>query len=101
MNLLLICSVKLWKTILYRNAGCLHTCCRNFQSFLYQAMFPLEKNFLTERVVKYWNRLPREMVESLEVFSKQGDVGLCDIAWGACDIQAKAGLYDIGDLFQP
>lgn len=37
------------------------------------------KNLLTERVVKYWNRLRREMVESLEVFSKQGDVAVCDI----------------------
>ena len=32
----------------------------------------ISKNFLTERVAKYWNRLPRKVVESpsLEVFKK-------------------------------
>ncbi|KFQ08445.1 hypothetical protein N329_12494, partial [Haliaeetus albicilla] len=50
---------------------------------LLQGTFNLDirKNFLTERVVRRWNRLPKEVVESpsLEGFKKRVDKALQDM----------------------
>ncbi|KGL79044.1 hypothetical protein N309_01258, partial [Tinamus guttatus] len=48
---------------------------------LHQGRFRLDirKNFCTEKVVKYWNRLPRIKSLSLAMFKKHVDEALRDM----------------------
>ncbi|KFV48343.1 hypothetical protein N341_02436, partial [Tyto alba] len=43
--------------------------------------FNIMKNFFTERVIKYWNRLPGKVIESpsLAVFKSRIDVAVRDM----------------------
>jgi len=61
------------------------------------------KNLFSERIVKHWHRLPREVRESpfLEVFKRRGDVVLKDIVSMHGGDGLMFGIDDLRDLFQP
>ena len=56
----------------------------------------IRKKFFPERVVRHWNRLPREVMDSLSP-----EVALRDMVSGHGEDGQMVGLGELSGLFQP
>lgn len=69
---------------------------------LCHGMFRLDarKNFLMERVVRSWNRLPREMVDPWRYLRRVNSVLRDMVIDGSWSVRLVVGLGDLEGLFQ-
>ena len=68
--------------------------------------FNVSKNLFSERLVMHWHRLPREVVESLEVLKNHGGVALRDTdnghgGMGWVGLGDLSGLFNLSDSMIP
>lgn len=69
----------------------------------YSFRLHIRRNLFSERVLRYWYRLPREMVDSpfLEMFKACGDVTLRDTVSGHSGDGLVVEPHNLRGLFQP
>jgi len=52
----------------------------------------IRNKFFTMRVVKHWHRLPRGILDALEVFRARLDGALSNLVWGKMSLLMARGL---------
>ena len=99
-------SLHIWclettKSSSHSNKGAHNIMCEQESCKPFSKAFP--DFFIGHQGVFYWNRLPREVVESpfLEVFKKCVDAALRGMVSGHGGDGLMAGLDDLSGLFQP
>ena len=74
-----------------------------FQLCLEKFSSGIRKHFFSEKVVRQWHRMLREVVESLflKMLKESVDVALRDMVSGRGGHGLVVGLHDLSSLFQP